>query len=123
MLVIAPSNLRLFIGPQLSVMTRVMYDGTVMSSEQVSNTFNKTSIGLRYGLGFTTDSNIVVQVHLIAGLSDIYKHPDYKWRNNAWQFAIGYRFYHDQTHISTSSGSKKKGKKKDDIIPEHRVLD
>jgi hypothetical protein len=105
-------------------MTRVMYDGEVMPSEDVSKIFNRTSLGIRYGLGITTDSNLVIQVHMITGLSDIYKHPDYKWRNNAWQFAIGYRFYHDYTPISVSSaGSKKKSKKKDDIIPEHRMLD
>jgi hypothetical protein len=124
MLVIAPSNLRLFIGPQLSTMTRVMYDGEVMSSDQVSRNFNKTSLGIRYGLGVTTDSNLVFQVHMISGLSDIYKHPDYKWKNNAWQFAVGYRFYHDYTPIPVSSpGSNKKSKKKDNLIPDHRMLD
>lgn len=122
MVVIAPSNLRLFMGPQLSTMTRVIYDGEVMKSEEASFNFNKTSLSLRYGLGFTTGSNIVIQIHLITGLTDVFKHPDYKWRNNAWQFALGYRFFHDHTPISSSS-SKKKGKKKDDIIPEHRMLD
>ena len=118
--VIAPTNFRLFVGPQLSIMTRVMYEGEVLTSDQVSNTFNRTSLGIRYGFGFHTESNLVLQVSFITGISDIYKHPDYKWRNNAWQFGIGYKLHSDGSGSRVGSGSKKKD---DGIIPSHRMLD
>lgn len=117
MIVISPSSFRFFAGPQLSFLTYVSYDGNQLTDASVRDTFEKTTLGLRYGAGYIGHSNIVVEIHLVSGLTDIYKHPDLKWRNNSIQLAVGYRFF--RSFIPSTS----KSKNDDGLIPEHRVID
>ncbi|MBL7858733.1 MAG: PorT family protein [Cyclobacteriaceae bacterium] len=119
MLVIAPSNFRLFFGPQLSILTGGKYEEEKVSAADLSQVFNKTTWGFRYGGGIAANG-FTVQLHFILGLSDLTKDPNTNWKNNAYQIGVGYRIHSTKT---TSAPQKVKRNSQEDIIPKHRVLD
>jgi hypothetical protein len=87
MVVAGPDHVRFFAGPQLSFLTSAKYgDATV------HNSFEDTSLGVRYGFGFEL-KQFLLQMQFCNGLTDIYHHPDLKWVNNSYSFSVGYKLF------------------------------
>jgi hypothetical protein len=114
MAVVSPQSFRFFMGPQVSFLTSAYAD-----KENVKSAFHNTSWSLRYGIGYNR-GDILLQLHLINGITDIYKDQGTKlvWKNNSFQLSLGYRFLN-----RNKPSVKSQRKKKEDGIPDHRVID
>jgi hypothetical protein len=112
MAVVAPQNFRLFIGPQLSMLMSAKQEKT---SGSVKDAFEKSNWELRYGAGYNRD-RVTLQLYFLRGFTDINKDPSVKWKTQSIQLSIGYLLFNYQ-------GAAGKRKTKDNLIPEHRVID
>jgi hypothetical protein len=114
MAVISPQSFRFFMGPQVSFLTSAYAD-----KQNVKSAFHNTSWSLRYGIGYNR-GDILLQLHLINGITDIYKDQGAKlvWKNNSFQLSLGYRFLN-----RNKPSVKSQRKKEKDGIPDHRVIE
>jgi hypothetical protein len=112
--VVSPQSFRFFFGPQVSFLTSAYAD-----KQDVKSAFHNTSWSLRYGVGYNR-GDLLLQLHLINGLTDIYKDqgPKIVWRNNSFQLSLGYRLLN-----RNKPTLKSQRKKVEDGIPDHRVID
>jgi hypothetical protein len=81
---VAPSNFRIFAGPQVSFLTKASFEGA-----DVTESFEQTSYGIRYGFGILFNSKFTLQVQSMNGLTDIYLGPD-TGRSNSIIISVGY---------------------------------
>jgi hypothetical protein len=114
MAVVSPQSFRFFAGPQVSFLTSAYAD-----KQNVKSAFHNTSWSLRYGVGYNR-GDLLLQLHLINGLTDIYKDqgPKIVWKNNSFQISLGYRLLN-----RNKPTLKSQRKKVEDGIPDHRVID
>ncbi len=85
-LVIRPKNFRFFIGPQISLLRSAKSNDL-----DLDDAFEKSDFGIRYGVG--TDVHFLsFRVIVQNGITDTFKHPNYKWRSNSISLTVGYLF-------------------------------
>ncbi|MBX2971225.1 MAG: PorT family protein [Cyclobacteriaceae bacterium] len=101
-----PGGFKLFAGPQYSILASAKAEG-----EDIKRAFETGNLELRYGFAFQANK-FGGRLSFINGLTDIYKNPEWRWKNNAYTISI--------TYALVKPKSTAKSKKSD--VP-HRTLD
>lgn len=113
-------SLRVYIGPQLSLLTRAKFDADNSRSniKDVKSSFYSTDVGLRLGIGYNSRPGVSARLDYGLGFKDIYRDPNSVWRTNSIEISVGYKYLDDLAKQSMRNGSKKGDNKK--FPPIHR---
>jgi hypothetical protein len=117
-------NLRIYFGPQLSVLTKakIDYENNGTDLKDIKSTIYSNDIGLRIGIGYVSRIGLSGRLDFTNGFKDVYKDPNVIWKTNSLQIAIGYKYLSDAAKQKLR-GNSNKNKYNQNITPIHRVIE
>ena len=87
-------GLNIFLGPQVSFLTRSTFEGDLFGSTVSFNTesVNNTDIGMLLGVGYNLPKGLNIQAAYNYGMSPVFKNSNADVYNRGYQLSLGFTF-------------------------------